>query len=119
MKKFAIALVAGVMLATGVQFAQAGGACPMSKGESCGNCEDKMAMILDLNDKQKASVKELADAKGKKMKPAFEQMEAAAKSAHSEFEAGVKKILTAKQQAKMEAWMGMEKGGKCGSSCSH
>ncbi len=120
MKKFAIALVAGVMMATGVRMAQAGGGeCPMCSAHmDAGKKADHMAVMLDLNDKQKAAVKDLVEAKMKKMKPAMEQMEATAKAAHEEFEAGLKKILSPKQLAKREKMEDMEEAEEKG-ECAH
>ena len=111
MKKFAMALMAGMLVATGVQVARAeGGQCPMCEAHMDGGKKaDKLAFMLDLTDKQKAAVKNLNEARMKRVKPAMEQFQSQSIQANDEFEAGLKKVLNAKQQAKYEKWMDMEK----------
>lgn len=111
MRKLMMALVAGTMMALGTAPAQANeGKCPMCEGKmDAGAKVDKLALVLDLNEKQKADVKKLVDAKMDKMKPAMEEMKSAMKSAKEEFETGLKKILNEKQAKKYEDWKGLDK----------
>lgn len=118
MKRFVMALAMAAILggAVGARVAQADGKgmCPMcSSHMDPGKKADKMALLLDLNDKQKDEVKRLAEAKHKRLQPHMEKMESEAKAAGDDFEAGVKKVLSVKQIKKLDAWKeAMENEGK-------
>lgn len=115
-KAFAIAVAAVTLLGGTPALVRADGSkCSMCAGKmDAGKKVDKLSLVLDLNDKQKAQVKDLVDAKKKALEPAMSQMEAAHKQASDQFEAGLKKVLTAKQQTKLDAWKDQEK-----ESCGH
>lgn len=109
MKRLMMALVAAALMAGGVGTVQANEGCPMCAAHMDGDKKaDKLALVLGLSDKQKDQVKQLVDAKKKKLEPAMEQMKTQMKAAKDEFDAGLKKILSADQQKKLEAWKGLE-----------
>ncbi len=99
----------------GIASVQANEKCSMCAGKmDAGKKTDKLALILDLNDKQKGQVKDLVDAKIKKLEPAMEQMKKQHEQASGEFEAGLKKILSSAQTKKFDTWKDQEK-----SDCGH
>jgi Spy/CpxP family protein refolding chaperone len=103
-----LALAAAMVLAAGTVLAND---CPMCGDMDAGKKMDMLSLKLDLTDKQKDQIKPLVDTKGKKMDAAADQAKAAMKSAKDEFEAGLDKILTAKQKEKWKAWQKMDDGG--------
>ena len=111
-------LMAGVMLSA-VVF---GNVAPARANDKCGMCAMKMdsgkkadtlALVLDLNDKQKGQVKDLIDAKMKKMEPTMEQFKKAHDQSADEFQMSLKKILSTAQTKKFDTWKDLNKSG-CG-----
>lgn len=84
--------------------------CPMCEGKGMdgGQKADKLGVLLDLTDKQKAEVKKLADDHYAKVKPVMEEQMKRMKAMKEEFKAGLDKILTEKQRQKLAAWKDME-----------
>jgi len=115
MKRLMMAVMMAAMMAGGAAVVQADGAkCGMCAAKmDAGKKADKLALVLDLSDKQKEQVKQLIDAKHKKLDPAVKQMEDAMSAAKADFEAGMKKILSDKQAKKLDSWKDSEKG-ECG-----
>ena len=114
-KTFAAAIMASALMFGSMAQVQANEKCSMCAGKmDAGKKTDKLALILDLNDKQKGQVKDLVDAKIKKLEPAMEEMKKQHEQAAAEFEASLKKILSGAQAKKFDTWKDMEK-----SSCGH
>lgn len=114
MKRFVMAAAFAALMGGMVGVAQAdGGMCPMCSAHmDAGKKADHLALVLDLNDKQKDEVKRLAEARQKRLEPLVEKMESEAKAAGDEFETGLNKVLTAKQAKKFAAWKDMKEEGK-------
>jgi hypothetical protein len=84
--------------------------CPMCSAKmDVDQKADKLDLLLGLSDKQKSQVETLLEAKKKKLEPAMEQMKSTYKQACDDFDAGVKKILTADQQKKFDQWKDLKK----------
>jgi outer membrane murein-binding lipoprotein Lpp len=113
-KTFAAAVMASALIAGGLVKAQANDKCAMCAFKmDAGKKTDKLALILDLNDKQKSQVKDLVDAKIKKLEPAMDQMKKQRDQASEEFSVSIKKVLSSAQAKKFDTWKDMEKPG-CG-----
>jgi hypothetical protein len=111
MKKLMMALLAMGLMTGGAGVARAEhGACQMCKEGKmdAGKKVDKLSLMLDLNDSQKAQVKKLVDAKMERLKPTMDKMKSEMDAAHNDFEAGLKKILNEKQAKKWEAMQKMK-----------